>query len=146
LAASVADSIIVWMVGDAPLTEKIATFNAVLDFSCADAALLEYAAIAAAIPTNAIVRLPVTLISSSLFGLLQQKHIVIMAHALSAGPKPQGRTQTAGRFLSRDVRRMNRFLPLGRSLANAAISCSGRLVGAARLVNEIENIIVVQNR
>jgi hypothetical protein len=41
---------------------------------------------------------------------------------------------------------MDRFLPLGRGLANAAISCSGRLVGAARLVNEIENIIVVQNR
>jgi hypothetical protein len=41
---------------------------------------------------------------------------------------------------------MDRFLPLGRGLANAAISCPGRLVGAARLVNEIENIIVVQNR
>src|SRR5580658_8043365 len=80
------------MVGDAPLTEKIATFNAVLDFSCADAALLAYAAIAAAMPTNAIVRLPVTLISSSLFGLFQQIRLVIMAQGRSdAGPKPQGR-------------------------------------------------------
>src|SRR5271156_3277759 len=123
------------MVGDAPLTENTATFNAVLDFSCADAALPAYAAIAAAIPTNAIVRLPVTLISSSQFGLLQQRRFGIVAHgALGRG------AEAARRFLWRDLRRMDRFLPLGRGLANAAISCSARLVGAARLVNDVENI------
>src|SRR5271156_53611 len=101
---------------------------------------------AAAIATNAIVRLPVTLISSSLFGLLQQRRLGIVAHDFQcAGPTPQGRPIPLGSYYGGTCGAWTVSSPLGRGLANAAISCSGRLVGAARLVNDVENIIVGQN-